>query len=54
MTVDEVVEEFLAGRQWLRCGSCGVIGDARDDETPDFRVVVDGDRVVELVCADCG
>ena len=51
--VDEVLEEWLAGRQWIRCSECQEAADATDDEAPDFVISVDEERVHKATCYPC-
>ena len=51
---DALVEEYLAGRQWLRCTCCGAIGDAKGDSSDEWRVSVDAGAIVAVLCLACG
>ena len=38
---DQIVSEYVRGRQWLSCNTCGTIGDSKDEETCSFTAHVD-------------
>lgn len=44
---------FLSGRQWLRCDSCGHVGDSSDEDGRGFVVDVDAGKVLSVVCMEC-
>lgn len=52
MTPVELADEWLQGRQWIRCDGCGRVADAEDEDEAGMLLVGDGSKIVGAFCVE--